>query len=88
MDIQGSELEALKGADQCLQTAEALLLEVSFRRIYVGAPLAEDVIGYCASKGYRIYDICSYDQRPGDGALFQADLLFMRKSSRVFQGDE
>ncbi|MDB5174882.1 MAG: hypothetical protein JWN51_3655 [Phycisphaerales bacterium] len=83
-DVQGYELEVLKGAARCLETTQLLLLEVSFRRIYAGCPLAHEVIGHIAAHGFRTYDICSYVQRPRDGELVQADMVFVREGSPVF----
>ena len=83
-DVQGFEIAVLQGAPKCLETAEALLLEVSYRQLYDGAPLAHEVISYVASKGFRIYDICSYAQRAHDGELAQSDMLFVKAASRMF----
>ena len=82
-DTQGFELEVLQGAQECLRSTEMLLLEVSFRRVYDGGPLAHEVIGYAGSIGFRIWDICTYTQRPGDGELVHADLLFVREGSSL-----
>jgi FkbM family methyltransferase len=84
-DVQGYELEVLRGATRCLELAELLLLEVSFRRTYADCPLAHDVIAFCGSRGFRVYDVCSYLQRPRDGELVQADILFARDGSRLFE---
>ena len=84
-DVQGYELEVLRGADRALAAAELLLLEVSFRRVYAGSPLAHDVLSFAASRGFRVYDICSYAQRPRDHELTQADILFAKETSRLFE---
>lgn len=83
-DVQGFELEVLKGAARCLEKTELLLLEVSFRRMYDGAPLAPDVFGWVGAKGFRIYDICTYTQRPRDNELAHSDVLFAASWSKVF----
>jgi hypothetical protein len=83
-DVQGFELEVLRGARRCLESAELLLLEVSYQAIYDGAPLAHDVIAAVGELGFRIYDVCSYVQRRRDQALAQSDLLFARQDSRLF----
>ncbi len=87
-DVQGYELEVLRGATRCLQMTELLLLEVSFKQIYDGSPLAHEVIAECGRLGYRIYDICTYSQRPRDGALAQADVIFVKRESPLlgFEG--
>jgi hypothetical protein len=83
-DVQGYELEVLKGAGRCLEMTEVLLLEVSFRRFYDECPLAHDVVGYLGAKGFRVYDICSFVQRPADNELIQCDMVFAREGSRLF----
>jgi FkbM family methyltransferase len=83
-DVQGYELQVLEGAKRCLETTELLLVEVSFRKVYEQCPLAEDVIVYAKERGFRIYDICTYIQRPRDRELTQGDIVFARQDSRVF----
>jgi FkbM family methyltransferase len=77
-DVQGYELEVLRGGSQALATAEAVLLEVSFRELYEGQPLAHEVIGYLGERDFVVADICSYSQA-ADGRLLQSDLLFVRR---------
>jgi FkbM family methyltransferase len=78
-DVQGAELDVIKGASATLSLVQAVLLEVSFRRIYRGIPLAAEVIAAMAQHGFRIADICSYAQRSRDGALLQSDVLFVKE---------
>jgi FkbM family methyltransferase len=78
LDLQGYELDALKGAGQCLSHAQALLLELSFFELQKGAPLADEVIAFLRQRGFCIYDIPSLWHRPLDGALAQGDFLFLR----------
>jgi len=83
-DVQGFELEVLRGAPRCLQSVEILVLEVSYRRMYENSALAHEVIAYVGERGFRIYDVCSYLQRPADGALVQSDIVFVRETSPLF----
>lgn len=84
-DVQGYEMEVLKGAEKCLESAELLLLELLYRRLYENCPLAHEVISYAGSKGFRIFDICSYVKRPLDGELAYSDILFAKADSRLFK---
>ena len=84
-DVQGFEIEVLKGAEKCLENTELLLLEVSYRRIYWNGPLAHEVISYVGSKGFRFLDVCTYIKRPFDGELTQSDILFAKDGSRLFE---
>lgn len=83
-DIQGFELEMLKGATQCLEHAELVLLEVSFHQVYAHAPLAHDVVAWMGQRGFRLYDICTYGQRNSDKQLTQSDFLFAPNRSKLF----
>jgi len=83
-DVQGYELEVLRGASRCLESAEMLILEVSFRKIYKDSALAHEIIAYVGGRGFRIYDVCSYLQRPADRELVQSDIVFVHESSRLF----
>ena len=83
-DVQGFELQVLKGAKHCLESTELLLLEVSYQQIYEGSPLAHEVISFVGELGFAIYDICTYSQRPLDGELAQSDILFAKAESVLF----
>jgi FkbM family methyltransferase len=85
VDVQGYELEVMRGATGCMETAEFVMLEVSYRRVYAGCPLAHEVVAFMGGHGYRVYDICTYAQRPRDGELVQSDMLFAKDGSRVFE---
>lgn len=88
MDIQGFELEALRGAEGIFGHTELLVVEVSLVASMVGAPLASEVVGFMRERGYEIYDLPGYFRRPLDGALGQVDIAFakaaglLRKSPR------
>lgn len=86
LDVQGYELEVLRGCERLLADSQLqlLLTEVSLRRIYESSPLAHEVIQFAARHGFRIFDICSYCPRPHDRELAQCDLLFARHDSKLF----
>jgi FkbM family methyltransferase len=86
LDVQGYELEVLRGGERLLETphVQFLLAEVSMRRIYDSAPLAHEVIQFAADHDFRIFDICSYCPRPHDQELAQCDVLFARNACKLF----
>ncbi len=81
LDVQGFELEVLKGADKTLAHAEFCLLEVSLLDLD-GSPIILEMMNYMHTKGFQAYDICQFMRRPFDKALYQIDLLFIKKNSR------
>jgi FkbM family methyltransferase len=83
LDLQGAELEALRGATRCLAHAEAVMLEVSFIEFQKGMPLIGEVIPFMAGHGFRLYDVTALWHRPLDGALAQGDFMFVSDRSRL-----
>lgn len=83
LDVQGAELEVLKGASQALRQAEALLMETSLVPVNAGAPAFAEVIEFVTQRGFRLFDFCSQVRRK-DGVLWQTDLLFLQTNSRLW----
>jgi hypothetical protein len=85
LDVQGFELEILKGGESLLSGAEVILTEVNFLDIHQNVPLAADIVYWLNERNFVIYDICGMGRRPLDGALWQADFLFVKKDSSFRQ---
>lgn len=78
LDVQGYELQVLRGAKKAIANCSAILTEVSFESYYEDQCLFHDLIGYLALHGFRLRAF-------GDGiaageALGQVDALFIRSS--------
>ena len=73
-DVQGYELEVLKGAPLTFRRLRWIYLELSFVQLYEGQPLAAALISYLADHGFHIDDVV-HVTRSG-GRAVQADLLF------------
>jgi FkbM family methyltransferase len=82
LDVQGYELEILRGASTALKQAMAVLMEASLVPINAGCPLIGEVIAHMSASGFRLFDFCSQIRRR-DGVLWQTDLLFLRVDSPV-----
>jgi FkbM family methyltransferase len=85
LDVQGFELEVLRGATRTLKAAdlEVVVMEVSLIDINVEAPLIYEVLGFMTRHHFSMYDICSFMRRPLDRALWQIDSVFVRDTSRL-----
>lgn len=83
LDVQGFELEVLKGATKTLENAEVVLMEVSLIEINKGAPLINEVMKFMTDRNFICYDICSIVRRPLDKALWQTDLIFVKATSKL-----
>lgn len=77
LDIQGYELEALKGAINCLNHAKYLIIEVSFLEFYHGQPLYHDVMAFLNQYNFYLYALGT--NTPLGQALQQTDVLFVRR---------
>ncbi len=80
LDVQGYELEVLKGASTLLQQTEFVLMETSLIPINKGCPLILEVMTFMDSMGFRTMDFCSQVRRK-DGSLWATDLLFVSNRS-------
>jgi FkbM family methyltransferase len=75
LDVQGSELEVLRGAGQLLGEFDTILVECSFVELYVGQSLATEVISFLESHGWHLDG--AYNVTYGSGGIcLQADLTF------------
>lgn len=79
IDVDGNEAEVIAGAAQTLKQTEYAVIEVSlFGQIH-------RVIDLMQSQGFVIYDILDLDCRPGDRALWQADMAFVKVAGQFRQ---
>ena len=82
LDVQGHELEVLKGAPKALAAAEVCMLEISLLMLDESAPLALNVMKFMDEANFQLYDITQFMRRPYDKALYQIDVLFVKKNSQ------
>jgi FkbM family methyltransferase len=87
LDVQGFELEALKGASTTFGYTEAYILEVllfPFSDV-PGAPVLSDVIQFMLARDYVVYDFAGFLRRPLDGALGACDICFVKRDGFLRQ---
>jgi len=82
LDIQGFEIEALKGAGKLFGQTEAFILEVSLFSFsdVPGMPVFADIINFMLERDYVVYDFPGFSRRPLDGALAQCDICFVKRN--------
>ncbi len=83
LDVQGFELEVLAGAPETLERTEVILSEVSLLEYNHGQPLMHEVIAWLAERDFLPFDICGGLRRSSDGALFQTDIIFVRRGNAL-----
>jgi FkbM family methyltransferase len=78
IDVQGGELDVLRGAPTVLESCEMAFIECSFVEFYEGQALADEVIAFLLERGLRLVGAFSL-VRNSDTECLQADLLFARR---------
>lgn len=77
LDVQGFELEALRGCEDMLGQFALVYAECSFVELYGGQALADEVIAWLRERGFKLRGVHNMDY-DRDGRAIQADFLFAR----------
>ena len=78
IDVQGFELEVLKGAKQILEKANYLLIEVSEKEMYQRQPLSDEIITFLQDRNFQILKQ-SFPIKINQSNIIQKDILFTKK---------
>lgn len=83
LDLQGGELEALKGAGQILQNTEVIISEFGCLQAYIDRTTPFDLMRVMYEHDYCLYDIIDLIYRPYDNALTGGDFIFVKNTSML-----
>jgi len=84
IDVQGGELEVLRGAESVLEHIEVIVMECGLIEQYLGQPVFHEYVAYLASQGFVVYDII-HTGYADTGMLAQIDLVCVKKDGRFRQ---
>lgn len=78
MDIQGGELDALRGASKLLETKSIkyIYVEVEFVEMYKQQPLFIDIAVFLKNQGFSLYNLY-HNVNDSTGQIMWADALFV-----------
>lgn len=76
LDLQGYELEALKGSKQLLDKIKIITTEVEFVPLYESQPLFRDIDIFLTENGFRLLNLYDLWTHP-DGQLTAGDALYL-----------
>ena len=76
LDVQGYELEVLKGSENTLDYIDYVIAEISSTEIYENQTQADELIKFLESKSFEIKDRCNLSRV--ENKLFQEDVLFCK----------
>ena len=74
LDVQGSELDILRGGENTIKNTTFVMMEVSLLEYNQGAPLMDAVVNKMIDLGFCIVDVVDYHR--SNDIIFQLDLLF------------
>lgn len=80
IDVQGFELDVLRGCEEVLQRFNVLYIEASYVELYERQALAGDVIQFLLDRGFDLAGVFNQHTDQSRGPL-QADFLFRRNTS-------
>ena len=78
LDVQGYELEVLKGGERSIRDLRPCCWRSPSFRSWTGMPLAANVVQFLERRGFLWFDVMGIFRRPQDDALMQMDVLFLR----------
>lgn len=78
LDVQGYELEVLRGAVRTLGEVAAVECELSLVQLYDGQAMIEDVVGHLRAAGFRPVCLSRGFTNPTSHEVIQVDGLFLR----------
>lgn len=78
MDVQGAELDVIRGGLPIVRNSRYLLLELQTHNYNLGAPHFEEVVSFLNGEGFGVIDIV--DLMYSGDKLIQVDVLFRNKN--------
>jgi len=78
IDVQGYELQVLKGATNILSKIKGMKIELSLVPLYEGQLLFSDMLKYITNLGFELWDISPGFRDKRSGKLLQFDGIFFR----------
>lgn len=85
LDLQGSEIRALKGASTLLSYTEMFMVEFGCFEAYVGRATPGQLFEVFYKNNFSLYDIVDLHLRPYDGALAGGDFVFVKNNSSLLK---
>lgn len=78
IDVQGAELNVLKGAESLLKNKkiDALFVEVEFLKLYADQPLFHDISSFLYQNDYHLYSLYNITYSK-EGQMVYGDALFL-----------
>lgn len=91
IDVQGGELDVLRGAERLLDTVLFVHTEVEFEPVYVNQPLFSDMDRFLRERGFELLDLtklghsgyAALPQQQSRTKLMWADAIYVKSTDRL-----
>lgn len=78
IDVQGTEMAVLRGAEQVLPRTSVVMLEAVFVPHYAGDALFPELHAHMSARGFELYRFGRSDKERATGRLLFADAIYAR----------
>jgi FkbM family methyltransferase len=78
MDVQGAELDIIKGGPKTIQASHGLILEVALKEYNESSPMYDEIVAYLETIGFKqklILDDLAYNNE-----LYHQDIFFLNEN--------
>ncbi len=79
IDVQGFEMNVLRGAVSVLSKVDVLIIESSFKKLYKDQPLFSEIYSYLVTKGFIYQGNFDVIIHPLTGEYLQVDAIFVKE---------
>lgn len=80
LDVQGYELEVLKGAVPVLDTIQFIYAEAQFQELYKDGPLFQDLFAFLHVHQFELVRMASF-RADDEGRLMECDMIFRNRKT-------
>jgi FkbM family methyltransferase len=83
IDVQGYEMNVLKGGEKIIRRADVVIIETTFVPLYKGQPLFAEIYNYFVSFGFQYSGNIDQLLSPKNHQVLQADAVFINRGSEL-----
>jgi FkbM family methyltransferase len=80
LDVQGYELEVIRGSEEVLSRVDWVYTEAQFQELYAGGPTFADTFSFLHARGFDLIRMTAFSA-DDDGRLTECDMIFHRRST-------
>ena len=78
MDVQGAELDIIKGGPKLIQAAHGLILEVALKEYNEASPMYDEVVAYLETIGFKQKSVL--DDLMYNNEVYHQDIFFLNEN--------